>query len=107
MLDLMNKKKSLPEKLSGAEQLVAEWKAQLPAAYAEFSYEFGAADEGNNNVDLLEYFIEVLGDATAEQIAAQDPVIRGISDNVDVHLIPARVQPMEKAMAKLRKQQAA
>jgi len=109
MLSLMKKKKSLPEKLAGAEQLVADWKAQLPAAYAEFAAEFGSADgapEGNN-VDLLDYFVEVLGDASADQLTAQDPIIRDISDNVDVHLIPARVQPMEKAMAKLRAQASA
>jgi hypothetical protein len=103
MIALMKKKNSLPEKVAAAEELLNSWRSALPQYYAEFLKEFPANPE--SKVDLLEYFIAVLGESTSADVVTQDAGIRDVSDNIDVHLIPARVQPMEKAMKALAAKQ--
>merc|ERR1712063_207080 len=107
MLALMKKKKSLPEKMEFAQTSVNSWKDGLSAAQQEFLTEYPADPE--SKTDLLEYFVDVLGTQTNPEeqgdSSGQDADIREMSDNVDVHLIPPRVQPMEVAMAKLAQQQ--
>lgn len=98
VIELMKKKKSEPEKLAAAEREFQEWKGNLDSAKAEFLKEFPADPE--NKTDLLTYFVEALSGLSGTDITS-DPEIRAISDQVDVRLIPPRVQPMEHAMAKV------
>jgi len=96
---LMKKKKASSEKVAAAEKQMADWKAHLPETKRKYLELFPGKDEP---ADMEQHFINVLknADATDALAVANSDAFRGISEKVDLTLIPPRVQPMEVAMTK-------